>query len=156
MTTTASTNRISQYLDEHRTPFRVIDHPAAASADEYHETLGTRYEQQAKSLFIRHKSEADKGFAILALQAQKRADLQRVASLLGAREARLATGEQLADATGCGFGELPPFGRLYGVRLLLDRDLLSEPEIFFNAGDLCTSIAMSPADLADLEKPLMY
>ena len=156
MTTTAIRTRICKYLDDHGTPYRVITHPAAASADEYHETLGTRYEQQAKSLFIRHKSGSDKGFAILALQAQKRADMQRVASLLGAREARLATGEQLADATGCGFGELPPFGRLYGVRLVLDRDLLGEPEIFFNAGDLCTSIAMSPAELADLEQPLMY
>jgi prolyl-tRNA editing enzyme YbaK/EbsC (Cys-tRNA(Pro) deacylase) len=112
MTATDSTNRIWQYLDEHGTPFRVIDHPAAASADEHHETLGTRYEQQAKSLFIRHKSGSDEGFAILALQAQKKADPQRVASLLDAREARLANREQLADATGCRFGELSPFGRL--------------------------------------------
>jgi hypothetical protein len=52
MTATDSTNRIWQYLDEHGTPFRVINHPAAASADKYHETLGTRYEQQAKSLFV--------------------------------------------------------------------------------------------------------
>jgi prolyl-tRNA editing enzyme YbaK/EbsC (Cys-tRNA(Pro) deacylase) len=58
------------------------------------------------------KSGSDKGFAILALQAQKKADLQRVTSLLEAREPRLAAGEQLADATGCRFGELPPFRRL--------------------------------------------
>lgn len=64
--------------------------------------------------------------------------------------------EQLTDVTGCGFGELPPFGALFGVPLILDRDLLGEDEIYFNAGDLSTSIAMDPASLADLEAPKLY
>jgi Ala-tRNA(Pro) deacylase len=81
-------------------PYRLIEHGAAASADDYREVLGTRYEEQAKAIFLRHRGRAGRGFATLAVQAQKRADLQRVTSLLGAREVRLGTRNQLRETTG--------------------------------------------------------
>jgi Ala-tRNA(Pro) deacylase len=148
--------KIQSYLDENGIKYRLIEHPAAGSADEYHETLGTRYEQQAKALFIRYKKPGDKGFVVLALQAQKRGDLDRVARLISAAEVRLGTARQLEETTGCGFGELPPLGRLYGLQLLLDKDLLTEDEIYFNAGSLTTSIAVDPKLIETLEQPLLY
>ena len=148
--------KICRYFDDHGASYRVIEHEVAASADEYHNVLGTRYEQQAKALFVRFKRTGEKGFAVLALQAQKRADLGRVARLMKARDARLATVEQLRDTTGCQFGELPPVGRPFGVQLLFDQDLLSESEIYFNAGDLQLSIAISPKVIEELETPILY
>jgi prolyl-tRNA editing enzyme YbaK/EbsC (Cys-tRNA(Pro) deacylase) len=68
-------------------------------------------EQQAKSIFLRVKRAGEKRFAVLTIQAQKRADLRRAAALLGGREAKMATREQLEQQTGCTFRELTPFGR---------------------------------------------
>jgi prolyl-tRNA editing enzyme YbaK/EbsC (Cys-tRNA(Pro) deacylase) len=112
----SDTDRLREYFDQNEVPYRLIEHRAAGSADEYHEVLGTRYEEQAKALFLRHKGRDGNGFATLALQAQKRADLRRVRSLLGARELRLGTRDQLRETTGCDFGELPPVGRLTAGR----------------------------------------
>lgn len=149
-------DRIREYLDANGLQYRVIEHEAAGSAEEYHEVLGTRFEEQAKALFVRYKKPGDKGFVILALQAQKRADLNRVARLVKATETRLGTAQQLAEATGCSFGELPPLGGIYGLQLLMDKDLLTQDEIFFNAGTLTVSIAVDPKEIEKLEQPISY
>jgi Ala-tRNA(Pro) deacylase len=149
-------DRITDYLDGNGVGYRLIDHAPAGSAEEYHAELGTRYEQQAKALFLRVKRQKQKSFAIVALQAQKRADLGRAAGLLQASEVRLATADQLLDETGCRFGELPPFGSPFDVPLLLDRELLEEPEIYFNIGDLSRSMVLEPSVLVALEDPILY
>lgn len=150
------TQRIQEYFEANGVASRVIEHERAASAEEYHRVLGTRYSQQAKAVFLRHKRPGAKGFAVLALPAQKRADLAKAAELLSAREVRLGTEEQMRETTGCSFGELPPIGGLFGLPLVMDVDLLAEDEIFFNAGDLCVSLAVAPADLRALEEPVLY
>jgi len=150
------TRRVEDYLRQEKVDFEVIEHEPAGSAEEYHQVLGTRYQQQAKSIFLRLKRPGGKGFAVLALQAHKRADLEKVARLLDARAARLGTVEQLREATGCGFGELPPFGKIFGLPLLFDTDLLTEDTIYFNAGDLGVSIALHPQELERIEQPIRY
>jgi Ala-tRNA(Pro) deacylase len=121
-----------------------------------HAVLGTRYEQMPKAVFLRYRDKDGEGFAILAVQANKRADLQRVARLLDARDVRLGTREQLREATGCEFGELPPVGGVFGLPLLFDHDLLTEGTVYFNAGSLTMSIAVDPNALDALEQPIRY
>lgn len=62
----------------------------------------------------------------------------------------------MREVTRCEFGELPPLGGLFGLPLLFDRDLLSEDELFFNAGSLTTSVALSSVTLELLERPIRY
>jgi Ala-tRNA(Pro) deacylase len=154
--TASVTDRLREYFDQNEVPYRLIEHGAAGSADAYHAVLGTRYEEQAKAVFLRHKGRDGRGFATLAVQAQKRADLRRVTSLLGAREVRLGTRDQLRETTGCDFGELPPVGRLFGIPLVFDEDLLRQHEIYFNAGSLTVSMAADPRAIDALEQAIHY
>jgi Ala-tRNA(Pro) deacylase len=64
----AGHDRIVNYLDSNGVKYEIIRHRPAASADEYHQVLGTRYEQQAKSVFLRVKRAGEKHFAILAIR----------------------------------------------------------------------------------------
>jgi Ala-tRNA(Pro) deacylase len=83
--------RLREYFDDHGVAYRIIAHEAAASADEYHDILGTRFEQMPKAIFLRYEEEGGKRYAILALQAHKRADLERVrADLTAATSASVA------------------------------------------------------------------
>ncbi len=153
---TSVADRLREYFDHHGIVYRVMEHEPAASADDYHAILGTRYEQMPKAVFLRYRDGDGEGFAILAVQANKRADLERVARLLDARDARLGSRQQLRAVTGCEFGELPPLGRFFGLPLLFDNDLLVEDELYFNAGSLTKSIALSPSALVALERPIYY
>jgi Ala-tRNA(Pro) deacylase len=148
--------RLRSYFDDHGVVYRLIEHEPAGSAERYHAVLGTRYEQMPKAVFLRYRGENGEGFAILALQAHKRADLQRVARLLDARDARLGSRDELRQTTGCDWGELPPVGRLFGLPLLFDQDLRSEDELYFNAASLTTSIVVSAVALEALERPIAY
>jgi hypothetical protein len=96
--------QLREYFDDRGVGYRIIAHEAAASADEYHAILGTRYEQMPKAIFLRYQGKDRKGFAILALQAHKRADLQRVRRVLNARDVPLGSRAELREVTGCGFG----------------------------------------------------
>lgn len=146
--------RIKAWLTAQGAAFRVLEHAPAGSAADYQRTLGTRLEQQAKALLLRHKGPQGKGHVVVTVQAQKQVDLEAVRAALGAEEVRLADRGALRDVTGCNFGELPPLGRMFRLRLLMDRDLLGEPEVYFNAGRLDRSIAMDPKVIAGLEDPV--
>jgi Ala-tRNA(Pro) deacylase len=149
-------NQVVQYLKTNDVSFEQITHPSAGSAEEYRQTMGTRLQQQAKALFVRFKNRNSKGFAIVAIQAQKKADFNLIRHLLDAAEVKLGTIEQLEEVTGCTFGELPPLGKIFGVTLLMDKELLTEEKIYFNAGALTFSIVMNPADLVKLEQPILF
>ena len=146
---------ITRYLDSHGVSYRLVEHAPAGSADEYHEVLETRYEQQAKALLLRVKRNRQKSFAVVTLQAQKRLEFERAARLLHAREVRLATDEQLLEVTGCRSGELPPFGKPFDTPLLFDSELTNESEIYFNLGSLSLSMVLDPAQIVRLEDPLL-
>jgi Ala-tRNA(Pro) deacylase len=47
-------------------------------------------------------------------------------------------------------------GRFFCLPLLFDHDLLSEDELYFNAGSLTMSMAVSPIALEALEQPIRY
>ena len=49
---TSVADQLREYLNDHGVGYRIIAHEAAASADEYHAILGTRYEQMPKAIFL--------------------------------------------------------------------------------------------------------
>jgi Ala-tRNA(Pro) deacylase len=148
--------RIVKYLEENNVTFEQVTHSSAGSAEEYKQTMGTRLEQQAKALFVRVKNKNSKGFVIVAIQAQKKADFDLVRRLSGAAEVRLGNAEQLKEATGCSYGELPPLGKIFSLPLMMDRELLTEEKIYFNAGALNFSIIMNPVELVRIEEPVLF
>ncbi len=148
---------LTAYFRARGVPYREIRHAPGAATEDYHQALGCRYEQQAKCLFLKVK-QVGGGFsyAIGTIQAQKRADLGRLAALLGAKEVKMASQEALYEITGCRFGELPPAASLFGLPLLMDRDFLHEDEIYLNAGRVDVSFVIAPGDLVALETPTLF
>jgi len=137
-----------------RTPFREISHPPAAAAADYHVVVGSRLAQQAKALFLRrYRRDGRKDYFIYALPGDRTADLDALGRHVSSARLRLATPDELKRATGCGFGELPPVGSIFGVDLVLDERLVREPELYFNAGRLDRSFVVEPPHLVALEAP---
>jgi prolyl-tRNA editing enzyme YbaK/EbsC (Cys-tRNA(Pro) deacylase) len=88
-------------------------------------------------------------------------DLDRLAALAGAAEARRANPEEARSATGFAVGGTPPFGHPERIRTFLDRDLLAFEEIWAAAGTPDAVFRTSPeelrrtsqAEVADLKEP---
>ncbi len=149
-------SKIEQYLKENQIEYQGIAHAPAASAEEYNRTLNTRYEQQVKVLLVSYKKDGDKKYIAVAIQGHKKVDLNKIQELLGASKIRMADRDQLKEVTGCNFGELHPFAKVFNLQLLMDKDLLNENQVYFNAGCLEYSIALNPKTIQQLETPMLF
>jgi Ala-tRNA(Pro) deacylase len=147
-------NKIRDYLSENNIAFEEFYHETVGDPVEYSKKIGTRLEQQAKALLIRCKlKNGDKRFFVVSVPAHKKADFEKITIFLpGIKSIRIAEKEQLFELTNCNPGELPPLGKLWGLKLFIDRELLIEPKVYFNAGSLNYSIIARPMDIVALEE----
>jgi Ala-tRNA(Pro) deacylase len=81
-------------------------------------------------------------------------DLEELRVLAGATTLRLAREDELAHLyPDSEVGAMPPFGAVYGHRVFVERCLVGEPEMVFNAGTHTDAIRMHYGDFAELAKP---
>ena len=72
------------------------------------------------------------------------------------RVVRLAREEEFARLyPDCEPGAMPPFGSLYLQRVFVDRSLVGEIEMAFNAGTHTDAIRMHYGDFAELSHPVV-
>ncbi|PYR54271.1 MAG: hypothetical protein DMF95_00860 [Acidobacteria bacterium] len=90
------------------------------------------------------------------LQADHIADLEELRRLANADVLRLAGEDEIAVLyPDYEVGAMPPFGAVYGQRVFVDRCLVGEPEMVFNAGTHTEAICMHYGDFAELAKPVV-
>jgi len=99
--------------------------------------------------------------AVLALTSgANRADVVRLAELVGAEGVHRASPEEARAATGFAVGGTPPFGHPERLRTFLDRDLLAYDEVWAACGTPDSVFRTTPgelqrtalAELADLKE----
>jgi Cys-tRNA(Pro)/Cys-tRNA(Cys) deacylase len=96
--------------------------------------------------------EAGGRFVVAMVPGDRRADRQKVALAAGAKRARVASAEEVEDATGFKPGAVAPFP-LPGVdRVLIDRLLLTQELVWTGAGSEQHLAAIAPADLVRLTR----
>ena len=73
---------------------------------------------------------------------------------LGASRVRLATEDQfISRFPGCEIGAMPPFGNLFGMRVMVDPELARDRYIYFNAGNHSQTMRLAYKHFATLVKP---
>ncbi|MFJ1561500.1 YbaK/EbsC family protein [Streptomyces mirabilis] len=149
-------HRLIEHFTKNGVQFEEIEHPPAASAEEYSRVVGSALREQAKALLLRrYRRAGGKDFVLHSLPGDQRGDLDALTEVLDAKRLRMANAGELAEATGCTFGELPSVGSIFGIPLSMDARLLAQPRIFFNAGALDRSVVLDPQQLKALESPIV-
>ena len=93
---------------------------------------------------------------MLVLPAPAQVDLDKVRALLKAKEARRAREYEFAQLfADCDVGAMPPFGNVYQVPVYIDRSLVEEPYIVFQAGTHHTTMKSAMSDYHRLVNPLI-
>lgn len=92
----------------------------------------------------------------VVLPAHYAIDLEQLRMLAGVVTLRLATEEELARFyPDWEVGAMPPFGAACGHRAFVEKCLVGEPEMVFNAGTHTDAIRMHYWDFAELAKPIV-
>lgn len=105
--------------------------------------VGCAVEQIVKSLvFV-----ADGDPVVALVSGANRVDVGRLATALGAAQARRADGDEARAATGFAIGGVPPFGHARPMTVVVDRDLLAHEVVWAAAGLPDAVFPIAPADL---------
>lgn len=93
---------------------------------------------------------------LFVLSAALQLDSGAVKRYFGVKRQRFATGEELA-ALGLVPGAVPPFGKpILPFDLYVDRSIVANPRIAFNAGSLTVSIIMAVPDYLRVAQPTIF
>jgi Ala-tRNA(Pro) deacylase len=108
-------------------------------------------EQGAKALLMF----ADNNPILIVLSAAHKLNNSAFKKEFNFKDLRMATPEEVIKISTVPIGAVPPFGNLFNTPVYVDKNLLSETEIAFNAGSKTNSIIMKSADLVKLINPIL-
>jgi len=142
--------RVTEFLDKSGVRYEATGHKptftAQGMAAEEHEP--GKY--VAKPVIVR----ADDKYIMCVLSACYRIDLRALKGQLGAKSLELADETELGQIFGdCELGAEPPFGNLYDLPTVIDKALVHDDHIVFQAGSHEKAIRMSMADYRELVAP---
>lgn len=142
--------QITELLHKHSIPYRHVHHQPTRTSEESARARGESIRIGGKALVI--KIEED--FKLFVLSAARSLNSRAIKDHFGVRRTRFATRDELLQLTGCVPGCVPPFGEpILPLELYLDKSILENEKIAFNAGSLTDSIIMTVKDYLRLVNP---
>jgi Ala-tRNA(Pro) deacylase len=142
---------IMDYLERNNVSVQRRRHLRAITGQALAATLHVTGFRVAKSIILK----GDDGQRCIAVcAAPDSVDTERAADLLGARRVRLAEESEFANRfPDCEVGAEPPFGKLYGMPVIIDESLRGVGTLLFRAGSHEEAIELSFEDFVNLEQP---
>jgi Ala-tRNA(Pro) deacylase len=134
---------IVAHLEALQLPYRHLHHAPTRTSEESALARGEPQSIGGKALVFK----AGDVFRLLVLSAALRTTSKGLREAFGVRRLRFASPDELRELTGVVPGCVPPFGEpILPLPLHVDRSVLANDRIAFNAGLLTDSIIMATAD----------
>lgn len=142
---------VREYLQSHHVPFETVLHRPAVSATKLAQSIHVPGRQVAKAVLLK----AGGDYVLAVLPATHRIDLERLSLALGTAGLGLATEDELEHVfSDCQLGALPPLGRKYGLRTVVDTALAGGSEIVFEGNTCHEGVRMRYRDYEAIETPV--
>ena len=142
--------KLKEALDEAKISYEVYNHALAYTAQEIAAKQHFPGNEMAKVVML----EVDGVLVMGVIPGSRKINLDMVRASLGAKKARLATEEEfIARFPDCEIGAMPPFGNLFGLKVLVDPELGKDEYIYFNAGNHVQTVRLQYKDFARLVSP---
>ena len=138
---------LKNLLDESSVNYKIITHERVFTSEEAARIRGVPLSSGVKAMVTK----SEKGFYLVLVPGDKKIDFEKLKPKTG--KAKLASSEDVFRITGCEVGSVHPFGPLFGLQVLMDRHILDNETVNFNAGLHEVSISMNPREMAKIIKP---
>lgn len=142
-------DQVIKLLKLNHVHFEPLKHQAVYTSEEAAKTRGTTLKQGARALVMKT---AD-NYILTVTSGEDEVDLKKLKSFLGTDTLELAKAKEVKAKTNCEPGAVTPFGNIFGLPTYVDKKLLNNDEIAFNAGTNCDSIKMKAQDWAKVVMP---
>lgn len=147
-------NRIIELLKNNNIQYEEYRHQPVISSEDAQRVRGdASLSQGAKAIVIKLK---ESNYVLVVLQGDKRINSKKIKQYFKVSEFRFANEEELINVTnGVLRGGVPPFGSVMGLQTYVDKQLLTNEYIFFNAGSRSISMKLNTKDYIEIEKPII-
>ena len=146
----AVSETLRKFLASSKIRYTVARHPVAYTAQEIAAAQHVPGRQLAKSVLVK----TERGAVLAVLPAIHLIDLKKLKAALGAKQLTIAKEtdikRQFPDIE---VGAMSPFGNLYGVPVIVDRELGEAEEVVFNGGSHTETVKLRYRDFAALVHP---
>lgn len=134
--------------------YRLIHHAPEGVTSPASRLRGHPLSQAAKCIVarVKHGKKVNR-FVLAVVPGDRLVSLEALRELWGGTYASFATRETAEELSGCVSGTIIPFTFRDDLELVVDRTLLEEPEMFFNAARLDVSVALDTEDYVRLARP---
>ena len=137
---------LARYLDERGVKYDVVEHSHTATALESARTSHVSLDRLAKAVVLK----GDDGFLVAVLPASGHIQFGQLCKQLGV-ELDMASEEQIESLFyDCEPGAVPALGDAYGLKVIVDDSLASEPEIYLEGGDHASLVHVSGSAFREL------
>jgi prolyl-tRNA editing enzyme YbaK/EbsC (Cys-tRNA(Pro) deacylase) len=155
--TDASFNKIREFLNENKVDYTVTEHKAVLTCEEAAEVRGVALASGAKAMLIKDTGKKltrdGVSYYLAVLSAANRFSSKQFKKTINCKTFRFASPEEVHEVTGCLPGAVPPFGKIFGIPVWVDRSLGKNEVINFNCGMRTKSISMKYEDYFNVEEP---
>ena len=142
--------RLKAWLDGAKVKYAAAKHPVVYTAQEIAAAQHVPGRQLAKCVLVN----TDRGAALAVLPASCLIDIKKLKVILGATSLSIAKEADIkARFPDVEVGAMSPFGNLYQVPVVVDRQLGESEHIVFNAGSHTDTIKIRYRDFAALAAP---
>jgi Ala-tRNA(Pro) deacylase len=154
MTSTDTYMRLIAFLDEHGTQYRLIDHAPEGRTELVSPMRGNALSQAAKCIVLMVKiGKKITKYVLAVVPGDVRVDLNAVKALMKGTYVSFASPDIAEKLAGSVAGTVLPFSFNPDLELVVDRSLLENDELYFNAARLDRSMVLKTSDYAILAKP---
>jgi Ala-tRNA(Pro) deacylase len=141
--------KLKKFLDEHKISYEYKEHEEVRTSEEAAKARGEDIKIGAKAMILK----CDERFVMFVLSAAKKIDSKKVKMLLNIDSLRFATPEEVLKITDCIPGAVPPFANLFGIDLIVDKSIIENEHMAFNAGDRTKSFKILRHNYIQLLNP---
>ena len=132
--------RVTEFLDKSGVNYEVTEHKPAFTAQSMAAAEHEPGKYVAKPVIVK----ADDKYMMCVLSACSKVDLKALKDQLGVEKVELAKEKDIAKLfDDCELGAEPPFGNLYDLPTIIDKSLVEDDHIVFQAGSHEKAIRMS-------------
>ena len=146
----AVSTKLETFLQEAHVKYTTAKHPVVYTAQEIAAAQHVPGRQLAKCVLVN----TDRGPVLAVLPAIHLIDLKKLKVFLKSKSVSIAKEADIkVRFPDVEVGAMSPFGNLYEVPVIVDRELASAEQIVFNGGSHTETIKMAYRDFAALVKP---
>lgn len=143
-------NQITALLDQAKVKYKVLEHKVVYTAHDVSATTKKKLSEIAKVVLVK----ADKNLVLIVLPAGKYVDFKGIKKALKAKKVSMANEKDITKYLKTKVGLLHPFGQLYKIQTLMDKNMTKAKKMLASAGSFTHSVELAIKDFERIAKPI--